>query len=301
MNTASAFTQAYGHYETRMKIPRGQGMWPAFWMLGTGNQGWPGNGEIDIMENVGFEPGSVHGTIHGPGYSGSGGIGAGYTLPNGQSFADDFHTFAVDWAPNTITWSVDGHAYETRTPADLNGNHWVFDHPFYIIMNLAVGGYWPGDPNSSTTFPQQLVVDYVHVTTSATGGGGSGATGRITGYGGKCVDVAAASSANGAAVQLYDCNGSGAQNWTVGSDQTLRALGKCMDITSAGTANGTPVQLYDCNGSGAQKWQAGSGGTLVNPASGRCLDATGPSSANGTRLQIWDCAGSANQQWTLPS
>ncbi|MFB9840395.1 glycoside hydrolase family 16 protein, partial [Actinoallomurus acaciae] len=195
MNTASTFTQAYGHFETRMKIPRGQGMWPAFWLLGTGNQGWPGNGEIDVMENVGFEPGTVHGTIHGPGYSGSGGIGAGYTLPGGQSFADGFHTFAIDWSPNTITWSVDGNPYETRTPADLGGNHWVFDHPFYIIMNLAVGGYWPGDPDGSTSFPAQLVVDYVHVTTSSTGGGG--ATGAIKGYGGKCVDVASASSANG--------------------------------------------------------------------------------------------------------
>jgi beta-glucanase (GH16 family) len=297
MNTASSFTQAYGHFETRMKIPRGQGMWPAFWMLGTGDQGWPGNGEIDVMENVGFEPSTVHGTIHGPGYSGSGGIGGGYSLPGGQAFADGFHTFAVDWAPNTITWSVDGHAYETRTPADLNGDHWVFDHPFYIIMNLAVGGYWPGDPDGSTSFPQQLVVDYVHVTTGNGGGGGGG---QITGYGGKCVDVAAANSANGTAVQLYDCNGTTAQQWTAGSDGTLKALGKCMDVTAAGTANGSQVQLYDCNGTGAQKWQA-SGGSLVNPASGKCLDATGPSSANGTRLQIWDCTGGANQKWALPS
>ena len=107
-------------------------------------------------------------------------------------------------------------------------------------------------------------------------------------------------SANGTAVQLYDCNGTVAQQWTVGSDGTLRALGKCMDVTAAGTANGTQIQLYDCNGTGAQSGQA-SGGSLVNPASGRCLDATGPSSANGTRLQIWDCTGGANQKWTLPS
>ena len=143
----------------------------------------------------------------------------------------------------------------------------------------------------------------------ATSGGGptnppttppSGRTGRITGIAGKCVDVAAASSANGTAIQLYDCNGTGAQNWTVGTDGTLRALGKCMDITAAGTANGTLVQLYDCNGTGAQAWQAQSNGTLRNPSSGRCLDASNNSSANGTRLQIWDCFAGANQRWVLP-
>jgi beta-glucanase (GH16 family) len=166
LSTAGQFTQAYGHVETRMKIPRGQGMWPAFWMLGDnigdGGVGWPQCGEIDIMENVGNEPNTVHGTIHGPGYSGSAGVGAAY---NGPVFADDFHTYAIDWSPNQIQWSVDGNVYETRTPADINGNQWVFDHPFYIILNLAVGGYWPGDPDGSTSFPQQLVVDYVHVTT----------------------------------------------------------------------------------------------------------------------------------------
>nr|WP_297542991.1 glycoside hydrolase family 16 protein [Amycolatopsis sp.] len=165
LSTAGQFTQAYGHFEARMKIPRGQGMWPAFWLLGDniGDVGWPGSGEVDIMENVGNEPNTVHGTIHGPGYSGANGIGAAY---NGPTFADDFHTYAVDWAPDSISWSVDGNVYETRTPADVNGNQWVFDHPFYIILNLAVGGDWPGDPNDSTSFPQQLVVDYMHVTTS---------------------------------------------------------------------------------------------------------------------------------------
>jgi hypothetical protein len=116
----------------------------------------------------------------------------------------------------------------------------------------------------------------------------------------KCVDVNAASSANGTAVQLYDCNGSAAQNWTVGSTGTLQALGKCMDVTGAGTANGTKVDLYDCNGTGSQAWTK-SGSTLVNPQSGKCLDDTGSSTANGTQLQIWTCAGGPNQQWTLPS
>ncbi|MEV6370992.1 glycoside hydrolase family 18 [Micromonospora sp. WP24] len=136
------------------------------------------------------------------------------------------------------------------------------------------------------------------------GGGGNppptGRTGQITGIGGKCVDVAAANPANGTAVQLYGCNGSNAQRWTVGSDGTLRALGKCADVTSAGTTNGTKIQLWDCNGSGAQVWQAQSNGTLRNPQSNKCLDATDNSSADGTRLQIWDCFAGANQRWVLP-
>ncbi|MEV6622361.1 ricin-type beta-trefoil lectin domain protein [Amycolatopsis sp. NPDC051106] len=121
--------------------------------------------------------------------------------------------------------------------------------------------------------------------------------GTITGYGGKCVDVAGASATNGTVVDLYTCNGTNAQQWTASSG-TLRALGKCLDVASAGTANGSRVQLYDCNGTGAQQWTA-SGSQLVNPASGKCLDATGPSSADGTPLQIWTCTGAANQSWTL--
>jgi hypothetical protein len=124
--------------------------------------------------------------------------------------------------------------------------------------------------------------------------------GPITGLGGKCVDVAAGSSANGAHVQLYDCNGTAAQSWTVGNaDNTVRALGKCMDVTSASTASGAKVQLYDCNGTAAQQWTV-SNGELVNTGSGKCLDATDQSSANGNQLQIWTCTGAANQMWTLP-
>jgi beta-glucanase (GH16 family) len=242
------------------------------------------------MENVGFEPGTVHGTIHGPGYSGSAGIGAAYTLPGGTAFADDFHTFAVDWGPSSIAWSVDGTVYERRTPDDLNGNTWVFGKPFYLLLNLAVGGYWPGDPDSSTSFPQQLVVDYVRVTAGS----------PITGLAGKCADVAGANSANGTPVQLYDCNGTAAQQWTAGTDGTLRALGKCLDITDRGTAAGSTVQLWDCNGQSNQKWVVNTAHDIVNPVSGMCLDVTGANSANGTRLQIWNCNGTAAQKWNYP-
>jgi beta-glucanase (GH16 family) len=297
LNTSGKFSQSYGHFETRLKMSQGQGMWPAFWMMGTTGGGWPNNGEIDVMENVGFEPNTVHGTIHGPGYSGSGGIGAAY---NGPRFADGFHTFAIDWSPDSIVWSVDGNVYQRRGPGDVNGNQWVFNNrPFYIILNLAVGGYWPGDPNASTPMPNTLVVDYVRVTNTS-GGGGGGGTGPIRGLAGKCVDVAGASNANGTPVNLYDCNGTGAQNWTRAGN-ALQALGKCMDVTGGSTASGAQVQLYDCNGSGAQQWAVSSANDIVNIAANKCLDVTGNNSANGTRLQIWDCTGGANQKWTAPA
>ncbi|MGC5565899.1 RICIN domain-containing protein [Streptomyces sp. FR-108] len=297
LNTSGKFTTTYGRVEARLKVPRGQGMWPAFWMLGNdiGQVGWPNSGEIDVMENVGFEPGTVHGTLHGPGYSGSGGIGAGYTLPGGQAFADAFHTFAVDWSPERVTWSVDGTVYQTRTPADLGGKQWVFNKPFFLILNLAVGGYWPGDPDGSTTFPKQLVVDEVKVTTGESSGGGS----AIKGLAGKCVDVAGANPANGTPVQLYDCNGTAAQQWSVGSDGTIRALGKCLDAAGGGTADGTPVQLWDCAGVPAQQWVVSGARDIVNPQANKCLDVTGNNSANGTRLQLWTCTGAANQKWTV--
>ncbi|MFJ8039055.1 family 16 glycosylhydrolase [Kitasatospora sp. NPDC096147] len=295
LNTAQTFTQAYGHFESRIKIPRGQGIWPAFWMLGNdlGSVGWPNSGEIDIMENIGREPSTVHGTLHGPGYSGAGGLGSAYTLPNGQVFADAFHVFAVDWSPNSITWSVDGHAYATRTPADTNGNRWAFDHPFFLILNLAVGGDWPGSPDGSSTYPQTMTVDYVRASTSATG---PTRTGQISGIGGMCVDVAGASNADRTPIQLHNCTGNAAQQWTTG-DGTVRALGKCLDVNASNSADGTAIQLYTCNGTGAQQWSINGDGTLR--ALGKCLDAAGGSSADGTRLILWTCNGGANQRWTL--
>lgn len=153
-----------------------------------------------------------------------------------------------------------------------------------------------GSQSFSYTLPARTSVTFTW-----SGAQSSPPTGPITGIAGKCVDVAGANPANGTAVQLFDCNGTGAQRWTVAPDGSLQALGKCMDVVSGGTANGTAVQLFDCNGTGAQRWTATAGHDLVNPASGRCLDATGRSSANGTRLQIWDCTGGTNQKWTIPT
>lgn len=163
LKTQGLFAQRYGRIEARIRIPRGQGIWPAFWMLGRDISavGWPQSGEIDIMENIGREPAIAHGTLHGPGYSGAGGIGRADTLSRGN-FADDFHIFAIAWRPNEIRWYVDGRQYHRMTPADLpTGTKWVFDHPFFLLLNVAVGGGWPGDPDASSIFPQQMVVDYV--------------------------------------------------------------------------------------------------------------------------------------------
>jgi beta-glucanase (GH16 family) len=164
LKTQGTFSQAYGKFEARLRIPRGQGgIWPAFWMLGDSIEGvgWPACGEIDIMENIGREPNTVHGTIHGPGYSGSQSIGASFS---GPVFADGFHVFTIEWEPNVIRWYVDGAIYQTRTPSDLPaGTRWVFDQPAFMILNLAVGGNWPGDPDQATTFPQEFVVDWVRV------------------------------------------------------------------------------------------------------------------------------------------
>ncbi len=145
---------------------------------------------------------------------------------------------------------MDGTVHQRRTPADLGGRTWVFDKPFFLILNLAVGGYGPGDPDGSTGFPQQLLVDHVSVTTGDTAAGVA-----IRALAGKCVDATGANPANATPVQLYACNGTAAaQQWTVGSDGTPRALGKHLDVTGNGTADGSTVQLWDCTGGPHQKW-----------------------------------------------
>lgn len=153
---------AYGRIEARIRIPFGQGIWPAFWMLGAdfATVGWPASGEIDIMEHIGREPYNVFGTVHGPGYSGASGVGSFITLS--EPVTNNFHVFAVEWEPDEIRWYVDGVQYHTVTPATVPGE-WVFDHEFFMILNVAVGGNWPGYPDETTTFPQFMYVDYVRV------------------------------------------------------------------------------------------------------------------------------------------
>jgi beta-glucanase (GH16 family) len=163
LKTQGKWSWTYGRIEARIKIPGTQGIWPAFWMLGTTAR-WPAGGEIDIMENIGREPGVVHGTVHGPGYSGGSGIGGPFSLPGGRAFADDFHVYAVEWTPDDIKWFVDDSQYFRVTPARLPaGTRWVFDQPQFLLLNVAVGGNWPGYPDAATVLPQRMLVDYVRV------------------------------------------------------------------------------------------------------------------------------------------
>jgi beta-glucanase (GH16 family) len=165
LKTQDLFSQAYGRFEARMKLPRGQGLWPAFWMLGADfdTVGWPQCGEIDVMEYRGQEPQRVTGSLHGPGYSGGNAITASRDLPGTAGFDDDFHVFAVEWTPDWVAWELDGVTWQVVVPKGIpKGGTWVFDHPFFILLNVAVGGNYVGAPDPSV-FPQTTLVDYVRV------------------------------------------------------------------------------------------------------------------------------------------
>ena len=163
IKTQGLFEQGYGRIEASIKLPYGPGIWPAFWMVGNdvNTKGWPQCGEIDIMEGRGQEPNIIHGTVHGPGYSAGAAITASYGLQNAR-FDTDYHLFAVEWTENCIDFYVDDVLYSRITPEKVTGN-WVYDHPFFIILNVAVGGNYVGWPTTSTPFPQTMYVDYVKV------------------------------------------------------------------------------------------------------------------------------------------
>jgi hypothetical protein len=315
--SANVGAPAGGQLEVTASIQQpsgGLGYWPAFWMLGPGQ--WPENGEIDIMEDVNSLSelsGTVHcGTDPGGPCNEPNGIGSGLRSCSGCQ--SGYHTYTMilnrtNTSSESITFYLDGSAYFTVTEAQVGTATWqaAFDHNLSIILDLAMGGAYPNGvcncttPTSSTASGGTMSVAYVaaYSTSGGGGGGGSGAA-QITGYNGLCVDVRGANSANFTPVQVYTCNGTNAQQWTVvAAGSTLHALGKCMDINGGGTANGTTVDLYDCNNTAAQVFIPQSNGALYNPQSGKCLDDTGYG-GSGTQLQIWDCSGNANQRWNVP-
>lgn len=162
--TKGLFEQKFGRFEARIKLPYGEGLWPAFWLLGANidEVSWPQCGEIDIMENRGQEPTLISGTVHGPGYNAGLSIGKSYDLVDDR-FDTGFHIFGIEWGPQYINFYVDDVLYNQITPEDVPGE-WVFDdNPFFIIMNVAVGGDYVGAPNAETVFPQTMLVDYVRV------------------------------------------------------------------------------------------------------------------------------------------
>ncbi|UBU12275.1 discoidin domain-containing protein [Nonomuraea gerenzanensis] len=168
MNTGTKFHFTYGRVEARIKVPKGDGLWPAFWMMGadflTGRP-WPYNGEIDIMEVLGKDVKTSYSTVHAPAYNGGGGVGSPYTLPNGADYSDDFHVWAANWDSKGIVYTLDGRTVFaiSKDQVEQTRGPWIFDHPYYIILNLAVGGDWPGPPNAATPFPSRMLVDYVRV------------------------------------------------------------------------------------------------------------------------------------------
>jgi beta-glucanase (GH16 family) len=165
IKTKELFERSHGRFEARIQLPIGQGIWPAFWMLGSNldEVGWPQCGEIDIMEYRGHEPNLLHGTIHGPGYSGDDALGGTLELEQG-GFHEDFHQFAIEWSEDSIRWLLDDQVYHSVEAAELPaGTDWVFNQPFFLLLNVSVGGRWPGAPDEHTIFPQSMRVDWVRV------------------------------------------------------------------------------------------------------------------------------------------
>jgi beta-glucanase (GH16 family) len=296
------------------------GYWPAFWSLGAaarpvGATNWPSIGEIDLMEDINGRS-SEFATLHcgvAPGgpcneYTG---LGSGERACGGCQTG--FHQYAMELdrsvSPEQIRWYLDGSNFFTLNANQVDATTWnnATHHGFFMILNVAMGGSFPGafggGPTGSTASGVPMIVDYVAAYTSGGGGGGGGGTGKaITNLGnGLCLDDRSSGTANGTPIQIYTCNGTGAQQWTyVEAGTTLHVLGKCLDIPGGGTANGTKLQLWDCNNTGAQVFIHRADNSYYNPQSNRCLDDPSASTTPGTQVQIWDCNGSGAQRWSLP-
>jgi beta-glucanase (GH16 family) len=316
MTTKGKHEFTYGRIEARIAMPAGAGLWPAFWMLGAniGTVGWPACGETDIMEHVNNDA-AIHGTIHWDA-GGHASYGGSLNVPN----VGAYHVYTVEWTPASIKWFVDGTQYvEANILNNINSTE-EFHRPFFILLNLAVGGDWPGSPNASTPFPARMYVDYVRVyqqaTTPPSSGIDPGAWYNVVNQTSSlCVDDGNWGTTNGSIVLQWTCGSaqynqewqlrptdSGYYNVFVRQAPTLG-----WDVTGGpgATGNGVKVQLWAIGGSGGtnQQWMPVALGSgyykFVARHSGRCLDVPGSSRATGVQLQQWDCNGTGAQAFKL--
>jgi len=295
----------YGKIEARIKLPSGQGLWPAFWMLGNNinPDGWPKCGEIDIMERVNNNA-SVNGTVH---WDANG--HAEFGRVSGNLDFNQFHVYSVEWDAKYIRWFVDGVQFNEFYIENNTGNTEEFQKPFFLLLNLAVGGNWPGSPNGATPFPSQMLVDYVRVSQASSApsivsGGVYTIASKVSG---KVLDVVDVSTASGAKMQQWT-------NYTASNQQfrlddmgdgyyKLTAIhsGKCLDVPNGAATSGLRLQQWDDNGNNAQRWRlvdAGGGYfKLVNKASGLVMDVSNSSTADGAVVQQWTDNGTDAQKW----
>jgi beta-glucanase (GH16 family) len=315
MITRGKLEFTYGRIEARIALPTGQGLWPAFWMLGAniGSVGWPACGETDIMEHVNSET-LTYGTIH---WDANGYASYGGSRNVGNVSA--YHVYAVEWTPASIKWFVDGAQYHEANILNSINSTEEFHRPFFLLLNLAVGGNWPGPPNSGTPFPARMFVDYVRVFQQGTTPGAVIDPTRwynvINRTSGLCVDDAAWGVSNGSIVHQWTCHsGQDNQEWQFRPTDSgfynvfvryAPYLG--WDVTGGpgATGNAVPIQLWSIGGSGGanQQWKPVSVGNgyfmFVARHSGRCLDVPGSSTGIGVRLQQWDCNNTGAQAFRL--
>lgn len=295
----------YGKVEARIKLPSGQGLWPAFWMLGSNisSVGWPKSGEIDIMERVNLNP-YVNGTVHW-----DAGGHADFGRVSGNLDFSQFHVYSIEWDSKYIRWFVDGQQFNEFYIENGTGNTEEFQRPFFILLNLAVGGNWPGSPNNSTPFPSQMLVDYVRVyqDTGASNVISDGIYTIASKASGKVMDVVDVSTASGAKIQQWTNYVANNQRFRVESTgdgyYKLTAVhsGKVLDVPNSSTSTGVQLQQWDDNGSNAQRWKivdvGGGYYKLVSKVSGLAVDVASASTADGAVVQQWTDNGTDAQKW----
>ncbi|MDF2802215.1 MAG: glycosyl hydrolase family protein [Anaerocolumna sp.] len=305
IKTQNLKTFTYGKIEARIKLPTGQGLWPAFWMLGSNitSVGWPQCGELDIMERVNSNS-SVNGTVH---WDANG--HAEFGRVSGNLDFSAYHVYSVEWDSSYIRWFVDGVQFNEFYIANNTGNTEEFQKSFFILLNLAVGGNWPGSPNSSTPFPSQMLVDYVRVYQASSAptlvsGGVYTLTAKCSG---KALDVIDVSTAAGAKMQQWTNYTASNQRFRVedmGSGYyKLTALhsGLVLDVPSSSTSTGVQLQQWTSNGTDAQRWKivdvGGGYYKLISKVSGLAMDVSNSSTTDGAAVQQWTDNGSDAQKW----